>query len=120
MTEKKDLTLDQKIKAFVEQARDLIKKKGIREDARGGWLPARQLQIVRQILAREGFNAALTYQSSKLSGRDNKWEAAKKEVVLDLLRFARSVELDLDLRLMGYLLANINDIVKNTGKEDLK
>jgi len=120
MNETKYRTMDDKIKAFVERARSLIRSKKIREDARGGWLPARQLQLVRQILARQGFNAAIAYQASNIDQRDSGWDAAKKEVVLELLRFANSSELALDLRTTGFLLGKINEILKNTKERDLR
>ena len=120
MIETQYKTMDEKIKAFVQRARRLIKEKEIREAGRGGWLPARQLQLVRRVLARQGFNAAITYQASNIDRRDTKWDSAKKEVILELLKFANSPQLDLDLRTTGFLLGKINNVLKNTGEEDLR
>ena len=118
MNQIKCKTTDEKIRAFVEKARSLIKSRGIKRDARGGWLPARQLQLIRQVLARQGFNAAIAYQASNIDRRDSKWDAAKKEVILELLKLAHSPELGLDLRTTGFLLGKINEVLKSTKEED--
>jgi hypothetical protein len=113
-------TMDEKIKAFVEKARELIQSRRLQQDVRGGWLPARQLQIVREILSRHGFYAAIAYQAANISHRENKWERIKKEVVLELLKFASPAEVNLDVRITGYLIGKINEILNSTKGADFK
>lgn len=113
-------TDDEKIRLLIAECRRLIIEKKLRQDWRGDWISNNQLDALRVVLEKRGLNGALSFQAGKINRRGNRFELMKNEVLLDLLRYIKKSNLNLDLRVISYVIGKLNALVRELEKEDLE
>lgn len=92
----------------------IIKRKGVEKDRRGQWFANSQLDNLRQLLERKGYQTARIFQAGKIEKKGNKWEVARNEALLDILDLLGKDSNKLDLIICSYLLGKLNSIIDET------
>lgn len=113
-------TEDEKIKAFVIEAKRLIKNKGLKPNRQGDWFSNNQLDALRHVLEKRGINVVLLFQAGKIDRRGKHFDLIKNEILLDLLKYINRDNLSIDLRIGSYMIGKLNFLVREIEKEDLK
>lgn len=97
---------------------DIVEKKRLEKDKRGQWFANNQLDNLRQLLEREGYQTARTFQMGKVEKRNNKWEIARNEALLEILNTLGNS--DLDVMICSYILGKLNSIIDESVKKERK
>lgn len=107
---------DAQINQIIGQVVSIVKKKNVEKDRRGQWFANSQLDNLRQLLERKGFQTARVFQIGKIEKRDNRWEAARNEALLEILDLIGDKNNKLDLTICSYILGKLNSIIDESKK----
>lgn len=97
-----------------------MKKKRIEIDRRGQWFANSQLDNLRQLLERKGYQTARVFQVGKTEKRGNKWEIARNEALLEIIDLLGNKNNNLDITICSYILGKLNLIIDEIQKEGKK
>ena len=81
----KALFRDDEIDKVIRQIVVIVKRKRVEKDRRDQWFANNQLDNLRKILERQGYQTARIFQVGKIEKRDNRWEATRNEALLEIL-----------------------------------
>jgi hypothetical protein len=100
----KDKTVDELINQIVAA----IQKRGVQR-YRGVWFSNAQLDNLRQVLEREGYQTARVFQVGQANPRDNRFDRQRNETLLEVLdMIGRS---RVNIKVGSYIIGKLNAIV---------
>jgi len=103
----KDKTVDE----LINRVAAAIQKSGIRR-YRGLWFGNTQLDGLRQVLEKEGFQTARVFQVGRINPRDNRFERQRNEALLEVLDIiGRS---GVDVKVGSYIIGKLNAVIDET------
>jgi hypothetical protein len=79
------------------------------KDRRGLWFANNQLDDLRKVLERMGYETARVFQRGKLEKSGNQWERKRSEILLQILDVLG--ETTLDIITCSYILGKLNSII---------
>ncbi len=109
---------DTLINNIIQKIVEIVKRKRLEKDRREQWFANNQLDNLRQLLEREGYQTAKIFQIGKVEKRDNKWEISRNETLLDILNTLGNS--DLDVMICSYILGKLNSIIDESLKGEKK
>lgn len=101
---------DGEIDRIIKQIVTIVRNRKVEKDRRDQWFANAQLDNLRKILERNGYQTARIFQVGKIEKRDNRWEAARNEALLQILDLLGSKS-SLDVITCSYILGKLNSIV---------
>jgi hypothetical protein len=100
----KDETVDE----LINQVVAAVKKSGVRR-YRGVWFGNTQLDGLRQVLEKEGYQTARVFQVGRINPRDNRYERQRNEILLEVLDIiGRS---GVDIKVGSYIIGKLNAVI---------
>jgi len=114
---------DTLINNTIQKIVEIVKRKRLEKDRREQWFANNQLDNLRQLLEREGYQTAKTFQMGKVEKRDKRqefarWEIVRNETLLDILNTLGNS--DLDVMICSYILGKLNSIIDESLKKEKK
>lgn len=108
---KKLFNRDADIQAALASILKVIKQHHLERDKRGPgkWFANAQLDDLRKVLEKMGFETARIFQRGKLEKGGNHWERKKNEVLLRILEVLGQTPLDIVT--CSYMLGKLNSII---------
>lgn len=100
----KDKTVDELINQIVAT----VQKSGVRR-YHGLWFGSTQLDGLRQVLEKEGYQTARVFQVGRINPRDNRFERQRNETLLEVLDIiGRS---GVDVKVGSYIIGKLNAVI---------
>lgn len=107
---------DETIREIIVFISSLTKKAGLTADWRGDYFSSNQLDDIRKVLEKNGFEAAKIFLSGKMKPRGNPMELKKNSIILALLeKLAEAANLDMQMK--SYIVGKLNPILTVHRKE---
>lgn len=106
---------DNLINSAIKGIVGIVKKKRMETDRRGQWFANSQLDNLRQLLEIKGYQTARVFQIGKIEKRDNRWEIARNEALLEILDLLG--DSNLEVTICSYILGKLNSIVDEALKK---
>ena len=107
---------DETIREIIEYAVSLTKKAGLKMDWRGDYFSSNQLDDIRKVLEKNGFEAAKIFLSGKMKPKGNQMELKKNSIILALLE-KLALASSLDMQTKSYIIGKLNPILAVQRKE---
>lgn len=108
---------DYEIDRVVSQIVGIIKRKRLEKDRRDQWFANAQLDTLRKLLERQGYRTARLFQVGKIDKKDNRWEAARNEALVEILDLLGGKSA-LDVVTCSYILGKLNSIIDEVQKRE--
>ncbi len=109
---------DAQINSAIKEIRGIVKKKRVETDRRGQWFANSQLDNLRKLLEIKGYKTARIFQTGKIEKRDNRWELARNEALLEILDLMGKS--NLEVTICSYILGKLNSIIDEAIKREGK
>lgn len=111
---------DNQINSTIEGIVKIARKKKLETDRRGQWFANSQLDNLRKLLEIKGYKTARVFQTGKIEKRDNRWEIARNEALLEILDLLGKSNLEVTIcsYILGKLNSLINEALKQEGKHE--
>ncbi len=104
------------IREIIDFITDLTKKEGITADWRGDYFSNNQLDEIRKVLEKNGFEVAKIFLAGKINPKGNQMELKKNNIILELLdKLAEAANLDMQTK--SYIVGKLNPILAVYKKE---
>jgi len=103
-------TVDETIESIVKKVSSEVKKNEIRPDWRGDYFSSNQLDDLRRVFEKKGFQAAKIFLSGKMKPKDNPRELIKNKIILELLEQLNAAK-NLDTSTKSYIIGKLNSIL---------
>lgn len=103
-------TTDEVIKSVLENMNQQINKYKLRTDWKGDYFSSNQLDDIRRVFEKNGFEAATVFVSGKMKPKGNPWELKKNEIILGLLEELNAAK-SLDVSTTSYIIGKFNQIL---------
>lgn len=103
-------TIDETIESIVKNVSFEIDKNQITPDWRGDCFSSGQLDDLRRVFEKKGFQAAKIFLSGKMKPKDNPRELMKNKIILELLEQLH-VAKNLDNSTKSYIIGKLNSII---------
>lgn len=112
---------DEKIKELVSGIVRIVEESELRTDWAGCWFSGSQLDSLRQIYERRGYETARIFQEGRVDRRGNRVEMLKNKLLLQILNKVNASQID--RKTGAYILGKLNQILyeriqKKGGKKD--
>jgi len=102
---------DEEIDKLTREIVSIVKKKRLEKDRKGQWFANSQLNDLRKLMERQGYKVARTFQVGKIDKKDNHWEVARNESLLEILDLLDSKS-SLDVVICSYIIGKLNPIIE--------
>lgn len=109
---------DAQINSAIKDVVSIVKKKKVETDRRGQWFANSQLDNLRQLLEIKGYKTARVFQIGKIEKRDNRWEIARNEALLEILDLLGNS--NLEVTICSYVLGKLNSLIDEALKKEGK
>lgn len=103
-------TTDEAIESILQYIISEIRKSGILQDSRGDYFSSGQLDDIRKIYEKNGYQSAKMFVAGKIKQRGNKWENKRHEVILGVLEKLHSTK-NVDVPTKSYIIGKLNSIL---------
>ncbi len=103
-------TTDEAIKSVLENISLQINKCKLRTDWKGDYFSSNQLDDIRRVFEKNGFEAAKVFVSGKMKPKGNPWELKKNELILGLLEQLNANK-SVDVSTTSYIIGKFNQIL---------
>lgn len=103
-------TTDETIELILKNITSEIEKNKMGPDWRGDYFSSNQLDDLRRVFEKNGFEAAKVFVSGKMKPRGNPQELKKNEIILQLLEQLHSAK-SLDVSTKSYIIGKLNSII---------
>lgn len=107
---------DETIREILEYTAAMTSKAGLTADWRGDYFSSNQLDDIRKVLEKNGFEAARIYLSGKIKLKGNPMELKKNDIILALLKKLAGAA-NLDMQTKSYIVGKLNPILAVYRKE---
>lgn len=104
-------TTDEAIESILNNVILSIEKNKLSTDWKGGFFSSNQLNDIRRVFEKNGFESAKVYVSGKMNPKGNRWELIKNQIILNLLEELNSTK-SLDVSTKSYIIGKLNSILE--------
>jgi len=103
-------TTDEVIESILNNVISAINTNKLTTDWKGDFFSSNQLNDIRRVFEKNGFESAKVYISGKMNPKGNRWELIKNQIILDLLEELNSAK-SLDVSTKSYIIGKLNSIL---------
>lgn len=103
-------TTDEIIKSVLENLSRQIDECKLRADWKGDYFSSNQLDDIRRVFEKNGFEAAKVFVSGKMKPKGNPQELKKNEIIIGLLKQLNTTK-GLDVSTKSYIIGKFNQIL---------
>jgi hypothetical protein len=103
-------TTDEVIGSILENINKQIDKHKLKTDWKGNYFSSNQLDDLRRVFEKSGFETARLFIYGKMKPKGNPWELKKNEIILDLLEQLNATK-SLDVSTKSYIIGKLNQIL---------
>ena len=103
-------TADKVIEYILQKVISQIDEYKLTPDWRGEYFSSNQLEDLRKVFEKNGFETARIFISGKMKTKGNQWELKKNEIILHLLEQLNSAK-SLDISTKSYIIGKLNSIL---------
>ena len=110
------ITTDEAIREIIQFINARITTEKLTADWRGDYFSSNQLDDLRKVLERSGFETARIFVSGKIKLKRNQMELKKNKIILALLEKLADAR-SLDMQTKSYIIGKLNPILAVHRKE---
>ena len=103
-------TTDEVIESILSEVDEEVKRNNLRADWKGDFFSSNQLDDLRRVFEKSGFETARIFISGKMTPKGNQFELKKNEIILHLLERLH-VAKSLDVSTKSYIIGKLNSIL---------
>lgn len=101
---------DEQIKRLTEEIKERVKINKVKKNWRGEWFSSSQLNQLRWVYERYGYEAARVFQCGKSSPRDNRYKIQEDKALLEILDKIKESKIEIEIG--SYILGNLNQLLE--------
>lgn len=106
---------DELIRRLTEKIRERVRINKVKKNWRNEWFSSSQLNHLRWVYERHGYEIARIFQTGKSSPRDNRYKIQENKTLLEILDKIKESKIEIEIG--SYILGNLNQLLE---QEEIK